>query len=102
MNDPEITVLNLAQPGSIDGDPLEVEARVLSDLAPTIDALAEYLDEAAKQLANAERTRIVRADKGLDPMQIRQTYDASDRADSLRRLLEGGKQVAAAASELET
>lgn len=88
-------------PGLIEGDPLTVEADVLEDLPGVIDALAEYLDEATVQLANTERTRILQARPSFSSEELAAAYEASTRANTIRRLRDAARAMCAHAADLE-
>lgn len=93
--------LTVAIPGLIDGDPEEVEDRILQDIPRTIDALADYIDGVCKQLANTERSRILAERGGTIPAaELQQVYAASPRAAQIARLLGAAKALAAVAAEL--
>lgn len=98
MDDDKTRTINI--PGMIDGDPTEVERRILEQLPEVIDAFAEYIDEAAIQLANTERTRIIQAEKDLDPLELADRYDTSARARTLAKLERAAKVLCAAGAEL--
>ena len=97
MNTPTVA-LNI--PSQIDGEPDEVEAVILDDLPPMLDQLAGYIDLATKQLANAERSRILADSIGMTADELREEYDESDRASTLARLNGAAKALCAAGAEL--
>ena len=97
MPDSKVTI---AVPGEIDGEPAEVEAQVLADLEVLLDAVAAFVDAAARQLANAERSRIIDEEPSIGAAQLTQMYDESERAGSLTRLVGATKAMCSAAAEV--
>lgn len=92
--------ITLDIPGMIDGDPGQVEKRVLSQLPEVIDAFAEYFDGAIKQLANAERTRVLRDEPSMSPENLATAYDNSERAKKLALMERAAKVLAGTAADL--
>lgn len=98
---PEAVTIEVALPGLIDGDPFEVERRVLADLDPAMDQLAQWIDDASRQLANTERSRILaREPAGITGEEMAQLYDDTPRAATLARMQGAAKALVAAAAEL--
>lgn len=96
-NDKNITI---PIPGEIDGDPHEVEALVTQALYHSMDAFADWIDQATKQLANTERTRILTREPGVTAEELAEAYDESARAGQLARLNGAARALASAAAEL--
>jgi hypothetical protein len=92
--------IEVALPGLIDGSPFDVEKRALADLATGIDDLAGWLDEASKQLANTERSRILAGNPSLSGEALAEAYENSPRAGQLARMIGAAKALSAAAAEL--
>lgn len=93
--------LELAVPGMVDGDPADVERQVLADLQSLTDPLADYIDQATKQLANAERTRILTDSPAMDGEALAQAYRESYRAGAITRLLGAARAMCAAVQEMQ-
>lgn len=98
---PDAVTIEVALPSLIDGNPFEVERRILADLDPAMDRFAEWIDSAAKQLANTERSRIlIREPAGITGEEMAELYDDTDRAATLARMQGAAKALVAAAAEL--
>jgi hypothetical protein len=101
MSDTEDKQVTLDLPGMIDGDPFEVERQVLSTLPPILDEFASFIDDVCAQLANTERSRILRQNKAMNAEELAEHYEASDRAGQLVRFQGAAKALCSAAAELE-
>lgn len=97
----DAVTLEVALPGLIDGSPFDVEKRVLSDLEKGMDQLAEYIDEAAKQLANTERSRLlIEHGASTTGEELAELYAETPRAGAVARMQGAAKALVGAAADL--
>ena len=92
--------LNLPLPGLIDGDTDQVEELTIEALYDSMDQFAEWIDDAARQLANSERSRILKDSPSISADELSLRYFESDRAGSLVRLKGAAKALVAAVAEM--
>jgi hypothetical protein len=96
----ETAKMTLPLPGLIDGDTDEVEELTLEALYDSMDQFAGWIDDVTKQLANAERSRILDGTPSMTAEVLTETYDESDKAAILARLNGAAKALVSAAAEL--
>jgi hypothetical protein len=82
----ETRTITLAEPELIDGEVVDVERQVVADLETGTDLFVGWLDQAIRQLANAERQRHLSEDGMISASDLRDAFENSTRAAQLARL----------------
>lgn len=92
--------LNLPLPGMIDGDIEQVQELTVEALYDSMDQFAEWIDAAVRQLANAERQRILEAEPSMTADALASEYEDTPRHATLTRLNGAAKAMVSAVMEL--
>lgn len=92
--------LNLPLPGMIDGDTEQVEELTVEALYDSMDQFAEWIDDATRQLANAERQRILETRPAQSAAELSEMYEESPRHATLTRMNGAAKALVSAVTEL--